>query len=282
MFRNLNFSIYFCGAIRGRYLFCVLMKKTLYAISLLVVGMMITSCTKYNIQGSSDLQDIDGRMLYLKDMANEQVVNLDSSDVVHGKFKFDGPLDSVRIVALCIDNNLVMPVVLEDGNINISLNMQTQECKGTPLNDTLNVFNQRYRQLAEQLQNMEHQKYQAVMDGGDIDQLNQDMNAKAEILMQQEDKLVTSFITENFDNCLGPFVFQLATGGYDFPVLTPWIEALMVNATENFRNAPYVKEYMEQATHNRDVMSGMEEPKQMHAAPPTPPTPNELAGAATE
>ena len=244
-----------------------------------LVGIALTACTTYNIQGSSDLQNADGRMLYLKDMVDEQIVSLDSCDMVHGKFSFKGSLDSVRIVTLCIDDQPILPVVLEDGEITVSLNMQKQSCTGTPMNDTLNVFTSRYRNITAQLEDLAHQQSQAIMNGEDVDVVNQRLAKKEQLLMIQEDKLVSTFISENFDNCLGPYIFKIATSGYEFPILATWIEVLMTKATEQFKNDPYVKEYMEAANHNRDIMTGVAEPQQQVPRQPLPtvPTPNELA-----
>lgn len=239
------------------------MNRAFLAILTTLTGMVMTSCTKYNIQGSSDIQDADGRMLYLKYIADGEIVSMDSCDVVHGSFKFSGPVDSVRVVTLCIDDQPVMPIVLENGDITVEMNNLRQNCSGTPLNDTLNMFNTRYRKITRQIDELSHQQSQAVMNGENIDSVNKRLAIEEERLMIQEDKLVTTFITENFDNCLGPYIFQIATGGYEYPILTAWIEALMTKATETFKNDPYVKEYMDAANHNRNIMTGMEEPVKM-------------------
>lgn len=237
------------------------------------------SCTKYNITGSTVMDDIDGRMLYLVSFANDKMENIDSCDVVHGKFKFSGPLDSTHVVMLSINNDVILPVVLEDGNIEITLNAQKQEAKGTPLNDTLAIFNNRYNQLISQMQDLQHQHDKAIMDGEDMNIVNRRLAEAEQRLLMEEDRLVSSFITENFDNCLGPYVFQLATGNYEFPVLTPWIEALMTKATDTFKNSPYVSEYMRMAKHNQDIMTGVAEEPVAPAPQASVPTPNELATA---
>lgn len=250
--------------------------KNIYLV--LLAAIVATSCTKYNISGSSDLQDVDGRMLFLKSFAGDKLVNIDSCDVVHGKFKFSGPLDSVRVVMLCMNDAAVIPVVLEDGNIEITVNSQKQECRGTALNDTLTNFNNRYRQIMVQLQDLSHQQSQSIMNGDDMDEVNQRLATMEQKLMVEEDKLISSFIAENFDNCLGPYVFQLATENYEFPVLAPWIEALMSKATDTFKKNAYVAEYMEMAKHNQDVMTGVADVQpQLPLQPVDVPTPNELA-----
>ncbi|MBQ0074877.1 MAG: DUF4369 domain-containing protein [Prevotella sp.] len=251
-------------------------------IFLVIMAVLMTaSCTKYDITGSTDLHDVDGRMMFLMSFTDGKLQNIDSCDVVHGKFKFSGPLDSVSVVMLSMNDATVLPVVLEDGKIEIIVNAQTQECKGTPLNDTLTIFNNRYRQLISQMQDLSHQQSQAIMNGEDMDIVNQRLAIKEQELIMQEDKLISAFIADNFDNCLGPYVFQMATGSYEYPMLTPWIEALMSKATDAFKKNAYVAEYMEMAKRNQDIMTGVvdAEPQlpQQPILPTEGPTPNELA-----
>ena len=71
---------------------------------------------------------------------------------------------------------------------------------------------------------------------------------------------MTKFIEENYDNVLGPGVFQMITGQYRFPILTPQIEYIMSKATNTFKNDPYVKEYYSAAQENEERMNGLKEP----------------------
>lgn len=221
----------------------------------------LTSCTKYDIAGSSDMQGVDGRMLYLRALTGDKPSGIDSCDVIHGKFKFSGALDSVQVVMLCLDDNAVIPIVLEDGKITVEMNSQRQVCKGTPLNDTLTAFTTRYRQLALQMADLEHTQNQAYMNAEDMDKVNEKLSIAQQNLLQKEDQLVSGFIADNFDNCLGPYVFLMSTQAYEYPMLTPWIEALMTKATDTFKNNPIIKEYMEAAQHNQDVMTGVADTK---------------------
>ena len=97
-----------------------------------------------------------------------------------------------------------------------------------------------------------------------------------------EDSLVTTFVTDNFDNVLGPGVFMMVTLGNPYPQLTPWIEDIMSKATTHFKNDAYVKDYYQKAQENEQIMNGMREvPAPAPAQPAQPvqpaPTPNELA-----
>jgi len=222
-----------------------------------IIAVCLTACSQYSIVGSSDLSDIDGRTLYLKTIGIDSLTTVDSCSVVHGKFKFSGSLDSTRIVTLCIDNTPILPVVLEEGEVRVTLNDQKQESIGTPLNDSLTAFNKRYEALLSQFEDLEHTQNQGYMNGENMDSVNVILATRQRQLLMKEDELVTSFISANFDNCLGPYVFQLATSNYRYPVLVPWIEALMTKASQKFKDAPYVKEYMGVAKQNQDIMTGV-------------------------
>ena len=82
-----------------------MMKKILYALFSIVV---LASCANsYNIQGSSNVSNLDGRMLYLKVLKNNDFKNLDSCDVIHGQFHFAGSFDSTRMASIFMDDESI-------------------------------------------------------------------------------------------------------------------------------------------------------------------------------
>ena len=209
---------------------------------------------------------------------------LTSCDVVHGKFGFSGSLDSVRIANIFMDEESVLPLVLESGNIVVKLDDAQQNVSGTPLNDKLFKFFNKYNQLKNQEQELVHKHDQAIMNGSNMDVVSARLNSEAERLSVLEDKLITSFVCENFDNVLGPGVFFMVTIGYDYPELTPWIEDIMSKATDKFKNDAYVKEYYAKAQENQQIMNGMKDIPVSATTPTavmpqaTPaPTPSDLA-----
>ena len=260
------------------------MNKILYAFITLLA---MTSCANsYNIQGTSNVSTLDGRMLYLKILKNNDFKNIDSCDVVHGQFHFDGNLDSVRMANIFMDDEAVLPLVLESGDINVKLDDAQQIVSGTPLNDKLFKFFKKYQQLQNQQMELVHKHDQAIMNGSDMEVVTRKLNEEAIHLADQEDKLVTSFVTENFDNVLGPGVFFMVTMRNQYPMLSPWIEDIMSKATEHFKNDPYVKDYYQKAQENEQIMnctrdagqdaSAMQAPQVDPNAAPAP-TANDLA-----
>ena len=268
------------------------MNKIFYAfISLLA----LTSCANsYDITGTSNVSTLDGRVLYLKVLKDAEFKSVDSCDVVHGQFHFDGTLDSVRMANIFMDDEPVLPLVLESGAITVKLDDTQQVVSGSPLNDKLFGFFKKYQQLQNQQRELVHKHDQAIMNGSDMNVVTRQLTAEANRLAEQEDKLVTTFVTDNFDNVLGAGVFFLVTMGNQYPMLSPWIEDIMSKATDHFKNDAYVKDYYQKAQENQAIMNCTHEStggvtpemEQMAApqgdpsaatAPAATPTPNDLA-----
>ena len=259
----------------------------------IIALLALASCANtYEIKGTSNVSTLDGRMLYLKILKDNNFKSIDSCDVLHGQFHFQGNLDSVKMGNIFMDDEPVLPLVLESGDINVKLDDAQQIVSGTPLNDKLFGFFKKYQQLQNQQRELVHKHDQAIMNGSDMNVVTQKLNAEAIRLSEQEDKLITSFVTENFDNVLGAGVFFLVTMGNQYPMLSPWIEDIMSKATERFKNDPYVKDYYQKAQENQAIMNGTHEmspsqaPSEMNQQLEAPqvnpdaapaPTPNELA-----
>lgn len=223
------------------------MNKIFYAV--VIIATLASCAESYSIQGSSSVSSLDGSKLYLKTVKDQKLKNLDSCDVVHGKFRFAGLLDTVKIANLYMDDqSLMMPVVVEKGEIEIRIDNTSRTVTGSPLNEKLYQFIQRHDQIGNELNELSHKQSQMLLEGIDEDVINRQLSAEAARLAQQEDSLVTNFIVENFDNVLGPGVFMMMTSGYQYPVLTPQIEDIMSKATKKFKEDAYVKEYYETAT----------------------------------
>ncbi len=244
------------------------MNKILYIITIVAA---FTSCAKsYHVQGTSSVSALDGSKLYLKALKDGTLTNIDSCEVVHGEFHFNGLLDTIQMAHLFMDDESIMPVVLEEGEIMIKIANSSQSVSGTPLNDSLYHFIDRHNQLTNRMSELSHRQSQMLLEGIDENEINQRLSSEAAEITTEEDRLVTSFIVKNFDNVLGPSVFQMITSQYRFPVLTPQIEDIMSKATQTFKDDPYVKEYYETAQENEARMTGLkdaEEPKEAPAAP---------------
>lgn len=238
----------------------------------LITVLALTSCAEsYNIQGSSSISSLDGSKLYLKAFKDNELKNIDSCDVVHGKFRFAGLLDTIRMANLFMDDESILPIVVEKGEIEIKLDAASQKVSGSPLNDKLYEFITLHTQLNNEMNELSHKQSQMLLDGIDEETIDKQLSVEAATIAQREDSLVTNFIVENFDNVLGPGVFMIMTSNYPYPVLTPQIEDIMSKATKNFKDDPYVKEYYQTANEIQVRQNGLvDDTMPQQAAQPQP------------
>jgi len=234
------------------------MSRILYALSCVLV--LVSCAESYSIQGSSSVTTLEGNKLYLRVIKNNEVKAIDSCDVVHGQFSFAGRIDTTRMCNLCIDDQSMMPIVLEPGEITIKIDNLRQNVSGTPLNEALYKFLDHHNQLSNQKMELASKQSQMILEGIDEQTINRQLTFEAATIAKEEDSLVTNFIVTNFDNVLGPGVFMMLTSSFQYPVLTPQIEDIMSKATKKFKSDPYVKDYYETAAENERRMQGFDTP----------------------
>lgn len=259
------------------------MNRLIYAIFSVLA---FTSCANsFNISGTTSLSTLDGQKLYLKVLKDTVLKNIDSCDVVHGQFQFAGSIDSVRVANIILDEQSSLPVILESGDIVVKIDNTQESVSGTPLNEKLTKFRTKFTQLLNQSADLVHQHDQAIMNGSNMAAVNARLAAKDAEINSKMDKLVTTFITENMDNILGPYVFiNVCMNRYSVPMLDAWVEDIMSKATDKFKSDPKVKEYYEAAEENQAIMNGMKDPggvpsnfNQQALPPQDGPTPNQMA-----
>ena len=259
---------------------------------------LLASCSSsYNITGTSSVQMLDGKKLYLKNVRNDQKENIDSCDVVHGQFKFYGNIDSVRVVNLFIDDIYVTPIVLESGDIFVKIDNSQTTVGGTELNQELDHFMKSFFRLQDKVMDIEHEQNQSIMEGLDEQETMTALYNKLIGLSQQKDTLFTSVVTTNYENVLGPwaFVYRVSyeTDPYNYPYpswmtnvlytramqeLPSWIEYIMAKAPLEFKQdaevASFYKAFLEQQNAidpNENAVPPVEQTL------PVTPTPNDLA-----
>ena len=224
------------------------MKKYLWAVILLVT--LVSCSTGYKIEGSSSVMRLDGKMLFVKIAQGNEMIKIDSAEVIHGVFSMEGIVDSTVIASLYMDDESIMPFVMEDGDIKIQIDNADIMVSGTPLNDKLYHFVKSRNILLDRAYEVERLESRMIMDGKSEEEIAEEVVKEREKLSKELDDLAKTFIQENYDNVLGPGVFIMLCNSFPYPVLTPVIEEIVNNAPENFKNDTMVKGYMEIAREN--------------------------------
>jgi len=227
------------------------MKKIFNVFTLLASALaMLASCNAgYNITGTSIQSVYDGDMVMLRPMSVDDDKAIDSCKILHGKFKMSGCLDSVMCVRMFIGNmGDNIPVILEQGDIQVSSTSTGMKVEGTPLNDKFYAFMKQRDSLQYLINEIPRKETTMIMDGVSEDEILIALGDELATLGQQIDKLETDFVTDNYDNVLGITYFLVlcdcAYAQFGFPTTTPQIDEIYGRAPESFRNNKDITEYM--------------------------------------
>ena len=198
---------------------------------------------------------LDGKMLFVKVPQGGEMLNVDSAEVIHGMFRMQGIIDTAMIASLYMDDQSIMPLVMESGDIEIQIDNARIMVKGTPLNEKLYDFVAKKSTLDDRAYEVERMESRMIMDGQSMDMVEKEINAEREKLSKEMDELVKTFIQDNYHNVLGPGVFLMVCNSFPYPLLTPLLEEIIDKAPESFKNHELVKEYIEVARENMEALN---------------------------
>lgn len=222
---------------------------------LLLLPFLLASCSKkYKIEGVSSVTSLDGKMLFLKTFQGDDWVTVDSAEVVHGLFSMKGPADTVRMVTLYMDNDGIMPLVLENGTVKITISNTELVAKGTPLNDALYEFIAKRNAMELQLGELERKEARMVLDGVRLEDVQGELAKEEENLVKEMNDYVKDFIISNYENVLGPSVFMMMCSTLPYPIMTPQIEDIMRTAPMTFKEDAFVKDFLSKAKENMKLI----------------------------
>jgi hypothetical protein len=209
------------------------------ALKIMSVCIALASCTGgYRIDGTSAITGLDGKQLSLRAMRGGRWVAVDSAEVVHGFFSMKGRPDSVMMVALFMDDENLMPLVLEPGQIKVTINNSQFLATGTPLNNALYDFIRRRNRMELQLDEIERST----------------RPERGDSLIRQMNRYVHDFITTNSNNVLGPGVFLIMCSTLPYPLLTPQLDSILKDVPQSFLCNSLVEEWLVKARENARVL----------------------------
>ncbi len=193
-------------------------------------------------------------MLYLKALQEGDWIVVDSAEMVHGWFKMKGPVDSVRMVTLYMNEEGLMPLVLENGKIKVNISNTQLVAEGTPLNDLLYDFIGRRNEMERAINEAEREEARLVLDGVRLDDIHDRLQHEVDSMTQAMDAYVKNFITTNYENVLGTSIFMMMCSSLPYPVMTPDIEDILKTAPLAFKQNPLVKDYVSKAKENMKLI----------------------------
>ena len=215
----------------------------------------MASCNNgYEIKGHTSISGLDGKMVYIKAIKNGEWAAVDSAEVLHGSFKMNGSVDSTVMVTLYMGNESIMPMVLEKGNIEVTIAPTKLQAKGTVLNDMLAGFIDKRNEQEARLAELERKEARLVLDGANVDDVQNELKAEEERLMKETREHILQFIKDNNSNVLGPAVFMMICSTLPYPVITPELEEIISTVPASFKADPAVSEFLEKAKENMKLI----------------------------
>ena len=222
---------------------------------LLLLLLLLASCTrKYKVEGSSSVTSLDGKMLFLKILKDGQWVSIDSAEVIHGLFSMKGRVDSVMMVTLYMNDEGIMPLVLEDGKIEVSISNTALTAKGTFLNDQLYDFIEKRNALELRIEELDRKEARMVLDGANLEDIHGELEREGKELVKEMNDYVKQFIMDNYENVLGPSVFMMMCSTLPYPIMTPQIKDIMRTAPLAFKENELVKDFLSKAKENMQLI----------------------------
>lgn len=227
-----------------------------YCLPLLLSLLVFASCSrKYRIEGKSSITSLDGKMLFLKTLqADGQWVAIDSAEVLHGLFSMEGPVDSAVLATLFLNDESILPVILEKGKVDVTISGTQLAARGTPLNNALYDFIDKRNALGIQIDELQRKEARMVLEGANLDDIHNQLAKEGDALAKEMDDYVKAFITENFETPLGSGVFMIMCSSMPYPLMTPVIEDIMRVAPQTFRENAFVKDFLAKAKQNMQLI----------------------------
>ncbi len=219
-------------------------------LSILTCYLLLCSCAEhYNISGNSSMDGLDGRMVYLRFTPDGEIHHeLDSCEVIHGRFSFMGDVDSVIMAYLSVGEMSMLPVVIEESaNLTMELDNVIQSVSGSPLNERLYAFYLKKEGIESQMWEVEHHCLKQLRQGMKQEEINKHYRREMKRLSKQLEEMETKFIMENYDNVLGPGFFMMLCRQFPSPVITEQIEEIFRCAPPSFMQDPFVRKYLHRA-----------------------------------
>jgi len=229
--------------------------------SLLLSALLLVSCQDtYLVRGVTDVSGFKGRQVILKVPTwDGKWIAFDSCEVTHGTFAMKGHLDSVTVATLFVDETPLIPVVIEEGVLNVDLSSLTYRVSGTRLNDALYAFFDQKSVLDAQVNELGRVESQMIMNGSSSEDVHHYVDSVYTSISDSMSVLISGFIRSNYTNVLGLCGFGMLSFGLPRPMMTPLIKQVLEDAPESFRENPFVRNYVLEANRemsNQNLASG--------------------------
>lgn len=215
------------------------MKKILLFL-LAIVAFASCKQNKFEINGEILGNTIPAKV-YLKLVTdNGEPKIIDSSFVKNGVFKMTGTSDYPEFCMLQFSNDMIFPIVLENGNIQFNINLENvsnYKIGGSLSNDLLNDYRNAEKKFFVGIEALTQEYVNAQSKGTLTPELDSSLNAKYKVITAKRNQYVIDFIKKHSTNFAAAVV--LSEQESSLPIQD--FKALYDDISKNFPNSQLVK-----------------------------------------
>lgn len=190
------------------------MKKLLFLSAIAILLAASQNKPEFTISGQVADTALEGQQVKLNQFSDGHMVIVDSSVVTDAKFHFKGNSETPTIHFLTIGEQnkrdaIRTLIVIEPGNINVSYESGFLNISGTNLNNAYNEFNTTEGEIKAKAMELSNQ-YSAAKENGTLtEELDQQIKAEYNKVVEDSKNLNFDFVKSNIDNILGEYHFFL-------------------------------------------------------------------------
>ena len=104
------------------------------------------------------------------------------------------------------------------------------------MNAALYDFIDKRNALEESIGELEQKETRMVMEGNDLEEIHAQLMVEGDSLMKAMNQYVKTFISDNYENVLGPSVFMMLCSSLPYPIMTPQIDDIIKDAPYSFKD----------------------------------------------
>ncbi len=207
--------------------------KQLLFVALLAISFVACQQKEYSINGT--IEGVEEGQAILSKIENGRPVNIDTTQIVAGKFTFTGSEEVPQVYLVFVDD-IKTPIMFFGENANINIEVADKEkitdavISGSPTNDVFTAFVNELpgRARLEELQS-EFQKAMMTNEKETMEALK----AEANELIEEQKAYFIKFVKENTSNVVGAYLANQAARDLDFDEFKELVSQFEANLGEH-------------------------------------------------
>lgn len=230
------------------------MKKVLFFLVATTIFVACTQNKKYTIEGTVAHSELEGTSVYLQEMTDSAMINVDTAQIANGKFQFKGEAETSVLRFIAFEKikgkekeiPSRVPLLLEPGTIVVKHD-SLLDVSGTPVNDEYNNFKTQQLKLTDKMRAI-NQQYRDAKTAGTLDEeLQKDLEERYDKISDEQAEHTYNFVESNINNEFGQFLFRSS-----YSVFSPEQQKELLGKTDDAFKSSKFGEWLSKRLANMD------------------------------